>query len=112
MSEASIIHRVDRTHADLCELPKDRQSTTVGDCRRPGDTILVTFRAYSPVPGGLEFHVDKEYFFITTSTGENTESGLLNPAGGLCSSRNMKLRFTVLRKSHPIPQHSFSGDNE
>uniref|UniRef100_A0A1I7T7A4 Ephrin RBD domain-containing protein n=1 Tax=Caenorhabditis tropicalis TaxID=1561998 RepID=A0A1I7T7A4_9PELO len=67
----------------------------VGVCvdERATTTIKLTFRSVNPIPGGMEFHVGKTYYIISTSDGdlENIE----RRAGGLCESKRMKLSITV-----------------
>ena len=54
--------------------------------------FTITFRAFTPTPGGLEFQPGKDYYFISTSS-----PGDLNARqGGRCASHNMKVIFKVV----------------
>jgi Ephrin len=44
-------------------------------------------------PGGMEFSVGQDYFFITTSEPKNLEQ----KSGGRCSTHNMKLLFKTVQ---------------
>merc|ERR1712179_270383 len=57
----------------------------------PGQFRTITFRPFSPSPGGLEFRPGQEYFFISTAT----QRDIHRRVGGVCSSHNMKLTFKV-----------------
>jgi len=87
------IHSVSQWAYDYCALTAD--SVVVGVCNNPHRRTFVTvvFREYTPKPGGLEFRAGKSYYFISTSTG--LPGGIENKHGGLCLSRNMKVKFEI-----------------
>ena len=58
--------------------------------------FTITFRSFTPQPGGLEFKPGQDYYFITTSTGR--AEGLHRRFGGRCASRHMKVTFKVCCK--------------
>lgn len=58
--------------------------------------FTITFRSFTPQPGGLEFKPGHDYYFITTSTGR--PDGLHRRFGGRCASRHMKVTFKVCCK--------------
>lgn len=58
--------------------------------------FTITFRSFTPQPGGLEFKPGHDYYFITTSTGR--AEGLHRRYGGRCASRHMKVTFKVCCK--------------
>lgn len=55
--------------------------------------FTITFRSFTPQPGGLEFHPGKDYYFISTSTG--SPDGLERKVGGRCATHHMKITFKV-----------------
>lgn len=55
--------------------------------------FTITFRSFTPQPGGLEFHPGKDYYFISTSTGN--ADGLERKVGGRCATHHMKITFKV-----------------
>ncbi len=59
--------------------------------------FTIYFVKFSPVPNALEFEEDKEYYFLSTSSG--TREGLNYMSGGLCSNFNM--RFSIKIDSTP-----------
>ena len=59
--------------------------------------VTITFRSFTPTPGGLEFKPGKDYYFITTSSQNN----LHNKIGGRCVSHGMKVIFKVIDNSIP-----------
>ncbi|XP_035221639.1 ephrin-B1-like [Stegodyphus dumicola] len=55
--------------------------------------FTITFRSFTPQPGGLEFKPGQDYYFISTS-GNRSES-LHQKIGGRCATHNMKVIFKV-----------------
>ena len=53
--------------------------------------FTITFRSFSPTPGGLEFKPGQNYYFISTST----KRDLHRRVGGYCSTNNMRMVFKV-----------------
>ncbi|VDM75475.1 unnamed protein product [Strongylus vulgaris] len=72
----------------------------VGTCNNNTQevTITVVFRQFTPTPGGMEFEPGKTYHFITTSDG--TLSGIDRRKDGLCTERQMKVKFEVQLPKH------------
>lgn len=62
-------------------------------CDKPYKTmyITITFRPFTPQPGGLEFLPGHDYYFISTSSKEDLHLRV----GGRCASDNMKVVFKV-----------------
>ena len=54
--------------------------------------VTITFRSFTPTPGGLEFEPGKDYYFISTSSPDD----LYNRIGGRCSTHSMKVIFKVI----------------
>merc|ERR1719507_392822 len=65
----------------------------VAVCSKPYQLLYftITFRSFSPTPGGLEFHPGQDYYFISTSS----SADLHRRVGGGCSTQNMKMIFKV-----------------
>ncbi|CAD7001793.1 unnamed protein product [Ceratitis capitata] len=53
--------------------------------------FTITFRPFTPQPGGLEFLPGNDYYFISTSSKDD----LYRRIGGRCSTNNMKVVFKV-----------------
>lgn len=73
-------------------------------CDRPHSVaryFTITFRSFTPQPGGLEFKPGQDYYFISTSTG--TPDGLYNRQGGKCATSHMKVTFKVCCGSDNMP---------
>ena len=51
------------------------------------------FVKFSPVPNALEFEEEREYYFLSTSSG--AKDGLTYMAGGLCSKFNMRFSIKI-----------------
>jgi len=90
--EKYIIYNVSREEFENCQIttPNPR---VIAICDKPHDLIYftITFRSFTPTPGGLEFRPGKDYYFISTSS----RSDLYRRIGGRCSSHNMRVVFKV-----------------
>jgi len=97
MPERHVIYSVSREEFDSCRItnPKPR---IVAVCSKPYQLLYftITFRSFSPTPGGLEFHPGKDYYFISTSSSED----LHRRVGGGCSTHNMRMVFKVSANDH------------
>ena len=62
-------------------------------CDKPFKTMYftITFRPFTPQPGGLEFHPGRDYYFISTSSKDDLHRRI----GGRCTTHNMKVVFKV-----------------
>ena len=90
--EQHVIYSVDRHEFDSCTISNPRPKI-VAICNKPQEFMYftITFRSFSPTPGGLEFKPGQNYYFISTST----QRDIHRRAGGFCSSHNMKMIFKV-----------------
>merc|ERR1712083_1057143 len=90
--EKHVIYSVSKEEFDSCRVSNPRPKI-VAICDRPQNFkyFTITFRALSPVPGGMEFKPGQDYYFISTSNKQNIH----RRAGGYCSSHNMKTVFKV-----------------
>ena len=90
--EKYIIYNVSRDEYENCRIinPNPR---VIAVCDKPHQLMYftITFRSFTPTPGGLEFKPGVDYFFISTSS----RSDLYRKIGGRCTSHNMKLVFKV-----------------
>ena len=90
--EHHVIYSVSRHEFMTCRVTNPRpEKVMVCNKTNPGQFRTITFRPFSPSPGGLEFRPGQEYFFISTAT----QRDIHRRVGGVCSSHNMKLTFKV-----------------
>jgi len=93
--EQHVIYSVSREEFDSCRVTSPRPKI-VAICNKP-ETFMyftITFRSFSPTPGGLEFKPGQTYYLISTSTTRDIHRRV----GGFCSSHNMKMIFNVAEK--------------
>ncbi|TRY70290.1 hypothetical protein TCAL_13986 [Tigriopus californicus] len=90
--EQYIIYSVSKEEYDSCRITQATPKI-VALCNRPHELMYftITFRSFTPTPGGLEFHPGHDYYFISTSS----KNDLHRRVGGGCSSSNMKVIFRV-----------------
>ncbi|VDM43980.1 unnamed protein product [Toxocara canis] len=102
-TEQMIIYRVSRFGYENCVL--DETAKVVGRCAHPYIplTIRTVFRQFTPLPSGLEYSPGGTYYFISTSDG--TEKGIDLTAGGLCLSKQLRLRVHI----HPSLTRGIHG---
>ncbi|CAF0708508.1 unnamed protein product [Brachionus calyciflorus] len=97
--EYSIIYKVSSKYEfDNCLInPENYETVPILKCDKVNSANTVKFTIYfvkySPVPNALEFEEDKEYYFLSTSSG--TKDGINHQAGGLCSKFNMKFSIKI-----------------
>lgn len=90
--EKYIIYNVSREEYENCQITSPNPRV-IAICDKPHDLIYftITFRSFTPTPGGLEFKPGKDYYFVSTSS----RSDLYRRLGGRCSSHNMRVVFKV-----------------
>merc|ERR1712130_543090 len=90
--EQHIIYSVKKEEFENCRVTSPRPRI-VAICNRPQTFMYftITFRSFTPTPGGLEFRPGQDYYFISTS---NTKD-IHRRVGGWCASHNMKMIFKV-----------------
>ena len=90
--EKYIIYSVSKQEYDSCRITQSNPKI-IAVCNRPYEHmyVTITFRSFTPTPGGLEFIPGHSYFFISTSS----RSDLHRRVGGSCSSNNMKVSFKI-----------------
>ncbi|XP_076353233.1 ephrin-B1-like isoform X2 [Tachypleus tridentatus] len=92
--ETYIIYNVSKEEYDSCRI-NNPNPRVIAVCDKPHQLMYftVTFRSFTPQPGGLEFKPGQDYYFISTSGGRLDQ--LNQRVGGRCASRNMKIVFKV-----------------
>ena len=100
--EAHVIYSVSREEFDSCRITNPKPKI-VAICNQPHRLMYftITFRSFTPTPGGLEFHPGQDYYFISTSTPED----LHRRVGGGCATHNMKMIFKVADNKSPNEHH-------
>lgn len=101
-TEKYIIYNVSKEEYETCRITNPNPRV-IAVCDKPKIVMFftITFRAFSPQPGGLEFQPGQTYYFISTSSRDDLHRRI----GGWCSSHNMKLVFRVCcpKESTPAP---------
>jgi hypothetical protein len=92
MQEKYIIYSVSKQEYDSCRITQPSPKI-IAVCNRPHELMYftITFRSFTPTPGGLEFRPGQSYYFISTSS----RNDLHRRVGGGCSTHNMKVTFQV-----------------
>ena len=90
--EKHVIYSVSREEFDSCRITNPKPKI-VAICNQPHRLMYftITFRSFTPTPGGLEFRPGQDYYFISTASRED----LHRRVGGGCSTHNMKMIFKV-----------------
>ncbi len=106
--ERYIIYSVSKEEYDSCQITQPNPKI-VALCNQPHERMYftITFRSFTPTPGGLEFIPGHDYYFISTSS----KNDLHRRMGGSCSSHNMKVVFRVA-PSEEEPEESNDIDSE
>lgn len=90
--EKYIIYNVSKDEYETCRItnPSPR---IIAVCDKPFKLMYftITFRPFTPQPGGLEFLPGHDYYFISTSSREDLHRRI----GGRCTTHNMKIVFKV-----------------
>lgn len=78
-------------------------------CDKPYEDkyYTITFRPFTPQPGGLEFLPGHDYYFISTSSKEDLHRRI----GGRCTSDNMKVVFKVCCSNDTSSSSATSRNN-
>ncbi len=91
-AERYIIYNVSKEEYETCRItnPSPR---IIAICDKPNKLMYytITFRPFTPQPGGLEFPPGHDYYFISTSSKDDLHRRI----GGRCASNNMKVIFKV-----------------
>ena len=110
--EKHIVYSVTREEFEGCRVTNPKPKI-VAICNKPESFMYftITFRSFSPTPGGLEFKPGQDYYFISTSTRRDIHRRV----GGYCQSHKMKMVFRVhenMEKRIEDTVPAYSGLNE
>ncbi|KAH7640145.1 hypothetical protein HUG17_10625 [Dermatophagoides farinae] len=88
--ETYIIYNVSKEEYDGCHIANAALARTIAVCDKPflNRYYTVTFRPFTPQPGGLEFHPGQDYYFIALSAKPGDVSNH-------CQKYHMKVVFKV-----------------
>ncbi|XP_037732352.1 uncharacterized protein LOC119563161 isoform X1 [Drosophila subpulchrella] len=91
-TEKYIIYNVSKVEYETCRIT-NADPRVIAICDKPQKLMFftITFRPFTPQPGGLEFLPGNDYYFISTSSRDD----LYRRIGGRCSTNNMKVVFKV-----------------
>lgn len=90
--EKYIIYNVSKDEYETCRITNPNPRI-IAVCDKPYKLMYftITFRPFTPQPGGLEFLPGHDYYFISTSTSDDLHRRI----GGRCTTHNMKMVFKV-----------------
>ncbi|XP_019881922.1 ephrin-A4 [Aethina tumida] len=90
--EKYIIYNVSKDEYETCRITNPNPRI-IAVCDKPYKLMYftITFRPFTPQPGGLEFLPGHDYYFISTSTSDDLHRRI----GGRCTTSNMKIVFKV-----------------
>ncbi|XP_070508507.1 ephrin-B2a-like [Chironomus tepperi] len=91
-TERYIIYNVSKVEYETCRITNPNPRI-IAICDKPFTLTLVTisFRPFTPQPGGLEFKPGNDYYFISTSSKDDIHRRI----GGRCTTNNTKVIFKV-----------------
>jgi len=103
LQEKYIIYSVTKEEYDSCRITQPNPKI-IAVCNRPHELMYftITFRSFTPTPGGLEFRPGHSYYFISTSS----RNDLHRRVGGGCSTHNMKVTFRVASEDEDTESNS------
>ncbi|XP_066270274.1 ephrin-B2-like isoform X2 [Branchiostoma lanceolatum] len=112
--EYNVLYEVDEDGYNRCDAERGRPLLR---CDRPYGIapnfealkLTILFQEYSPSPYGLEFKPGRDYYYISTSTGEY--GGLNATVGGNCVN-GMKMKLSICCKSNADWSESSDTNNE
>lgn len=107
-AEKYIIYNVSKEEYDTCRItnPSPR---VIAVCDKPYKLMYftITFRSFTPQPGGLEFRPGQDYYFISTSSKDDLHRRI----GGRCSTHHMKVVFKVCCDPSSQPAHDQANNH-
>ncbi|KAF6216348.1 hypothetical protein GE061_000689 [Apolygus lucorum] len=108
-AEKYIIYNVSKEEYDSCRITNPNPRI-IAICDKPYKLMYftITFRSFTPQPGGLEFQPGQDYYFISTSSKEDLHRRI----GGRCSTNNMKVVFKVCCRPDEASASSNSSGRE
>ncbi|XP_075218415.1 ephrin [Lycorma delicatula] len=104
-AEKYIIYNVSKEEYDTCRITNPNPRI-IAICDKPYKLMYftITFRSFTPQPGGLEFQPGQDYYFISTSSKDDLHRRI----GGRCSTNNMKVVFKVCCRPQATHNQSMS----
>lgn len=108
-AEKYIIYNVSKEEYDTCRITNPNPRI-IAICDKPYKLMYftITFRSFTPQPGGLEFQPGQDYYFISTSS----QDDLHRRIGGRCSSDNMKVVFKVCCRPEDVLNNNMNTSKE
>ncbi|XP_058119872.1 uncharacterized protein LOC131283042 [Anopheles ziemanni] len=106
-TEKYIIYNVSKVEYETCRIT-NHDPRIIAICDKPNKLMFftITFRPFTPQPGGLEFLPGNDYYFISTSSKDDLHRRI----GGRCTTDNMKVVFKVCCADDQNPnQHQHHG---
>ncbi|KAL0268708.1 UNVERIFIED_CONTAM: hypothetical protein PYX00_010537 [Menopon gallinae] len=102
-AEKYIIYNVSKEEYDTCRITNPNPRI-IAICDKPYKLMYftITFRSFTPQPGGLEFQPGQDYYFISTSSKDDLHRRI----GGRCSTHNMKVVFKVCCPPEDFHNHT------
>ena len=110
-TERYVVYSVSKQEYDTCRITQPNPRI-IAVCDRPYELMYftITFRSFTPTPGGLEFRPGQSYYFISTSS----KNDIHRRVGGGCSTHNMKITFKVAEEKPRMgttPKPILENDN-
>uniref|UniRef100_A0A182NEL9 Ephrin RBD domain-containing protein n=1 Tax=Anopheles dirus TaxID=7168 RepID=A0A182NEL9_9DIPT len=101
-TEKYIIYNVSKVEYETCRIT-NHDPRIIAICDKPNKLMFftITFRPFTPQPGGLEFLPGNDYYFISTSSKDDLHRRI----GGRCTTDNMKVVFKVCCADDQQQQH-------
>ena len=98
--EEHIIYSVEKEEFEHCRVTSARPRI-VAICNRPRTFMYftLTFRSFTPTPGGLEFRPGQDYYFVSTSS----KLDIHRRVGGYCATHNMRMIFKIAERNTAVP---------
>merc|ERR1712241_731649 len=95
LQEKYIIYSVTKEEYDSCRITQPNPKI-IAVCNRPHELMYfpLTFRSFTPTPGGLEFRPGQDYYFVSTSS----KLDIHRRVGGYCATHNMRIVFRVAER--------------
>jgi hypothetical protein len=103
VAEEHVIYRVSRAEYLSCRVAGPRPEVVmVCSAARPDHRLrTITFRPYSPSPGGLEFPAGSSHYFLSTAA----PGRLRAREGGACRTHNLRLAVRVAAEAARLGDH-------
>ena len=100
LQEKYIVYVVSKQEYESCRI-SEPNPRIIAVCDQPHELMYftITFRSFTPTPGGLEFRPGQSYYFISTSS----RNDIHRRVGGGCSTHNMKITFKVAEAKRTKP---------